>query len=65
MNLEEAIKFMNSRPITAWMAYGIIKWNEGYVIITGEQMVRHPKMEILKLRKGEAYPKSPVGIKKI
>ncbi len=52
MKLEEAKKIIDDKEINEWMAYGIIKWNDGYCIVDGSEMKRHPDFDLIYLKKG-------------
>jgi len=65
MTLCEAYNRVNSKGMTPWIAYGIIKWNDGYCILGSEYIKRFPDLKYLYIRKGEAFPNSPVFIRKI
>lgn len=61
MTLCEAYKFVNSKGITPWMAYGILKWNDGYCIFHTQEIKRFPDLDYVYIRKGEAFPKKPIS----
>jgi len=64
MTLEEAIEIIDSKGINPWMAWGVIKWNDGYCIVTSDHMKRHPDLEIVYIKKGNEWPKpARFGIK--
>lgn len=54
MTLQQATEWANSRPLTLTMAYGVIKWNEDYVIVTGPQMKRY-NYNLLHIVMGSEY----------
>jgi hypothetical protein len=45
------------------MAYGILKWNDGYIIFYTQQIKRFPDLDYIYIRKGEAFPKPPIFTK--
>lgn len=60
MTLCEAIKIVDSKGITPWMAWGVLKWNGDYVICDTSYMKRFPDLPYVYVRKGEAFPNPPL-----
>ena len=54
MTRKQAIEWCNSRPMTLSTAYGVTKWNNEYIIVTGSQMKRHD-YKLIHVIIGEKY----------
>ena len=60
MTREKAVSIIESKPSTAWMAFGIKRFNDGYRIVTGSEIKRHPHMDFEMIKKGELFPGHPI-----
>lgn len=58
MTLEEAITIVNSKPINPWMAYGVYKMNDGYVMASTSFIKRFPDIDYVYMCKGDLFPKT-------
>jgi hypothetical protein len=60
MTLEVAKKTIESRGITAWMAWGILRENNEFVIVPTSFIKKFPNKDYLYIRKGSEFPKEPL-----
>lgn len=45
MTKEEAIELANSKPRNEKLQYFVIKWNDGYAIVTSSYIERNPQVK--------------------
>ncbi|CAG7581732.1 MAG: hypothetical protein SLAVMIC_01003 [uncultured marine phage] len=61
MTLKKAKKHANLRPMTAWMAWGVIESRGmGYVVVGSHWIKTFGMDKCIYLRKGELFPYSPL-----
>lgn len=53
MTKSEAIKWADSRPRSFGYQYHVIKFNDGYSVISDSHKKRHPNLEVIYSTKGE------------
>ena len=60
MTLCQAYNTIQSKGMTPWMAYAILKWNDEFCIFSTQQIKKFPKLCYLYIRKGERFPGNPI-----
>lgn len=59
MTLCKAYKTVKEKRMTAWMCYGISKWNDSYCVFETLHMKKFPNQKYIYVRKGEGFPNPP------
>ena len=61
MTLCEAIKSVKGKSMTAWMAYGVVRFRGvGFVVVGSQWIKKFGEDRCVYIRKGEAFPGSPL-----
>ena len=60
MTLEEAIEIIGRRGLTPWMAWGVLKWNDGCIICATDYIRDNPDLDYLYIKKGQCFPEKPI-----
>ena len=62
MGRGEAIEWAKSRPINAWMSYGVLFNGVDYVVVGPEWIKKFGINNLCFLVKGQAFPNKPINL---
>lgn len=60
MTICQAYNLVHRKGITPWMAWGIMKWNNEYIIVETQFIKKHKDAELVLIRKGACFPGKPL-----